>query len=149
MDEAQSRTRHAIRFFALNEPWPYLVVFCFSLTWGLVWVGNPVLPFEPLASAGWAWHHIPEILGFLFFGIYLANLGYLPKENLSYLDSGTLVLVTVVCLGYAAVISYNLMFRVVLVIVFIPSFVGYFLTRFHSIRKIRKSPYNSGLSVVV
>jgi hypothetical protein len=106
----------------------------------LVWIGNPVLPLEPLASAGWAWHHIPEVFGFLFFGIYLANLGYLPRENLSYLDSATLILVTIVCLTYAAVISYNLMFRIVLVIVFVPSFAGYFLARFRNIQKTKNHP---------
>jgi hypothetical protein len=149
VNETTSRRRHAIRFFALDKPWPYLVIACYFLTMALVWVGNPLLPLEPLASDGWTWHHVPEIFGFLFFGIYLASLGYLPLENFSYLDSGTLVLVTVVCLGYAVVISYNLMFPIVLVIVFIPSFAGYFLTRFRNIRKTRKSPNNSVFSAVV
>ncbi len=135
MNEATSNGRRVVRFFALDRPWPYLVVFCYFLTMALVWAGNPVLPLDQLANAGWAWHHIPEIFGFLFFGIYLANLGYLPKENLNYLDGCTILLVTVVCLTYAALISYNLMFPIVLVIVFIPSFAGYFLARFHYIRK--------------
>jgi hypothetical protein len=138
MNETASKKKRVIRFFALDKPWPYLVILSYLVTMALVWVGNPVLPLEPLASVGWAWHHIPEIFGFLFFGIYLANLGYLSTENLNYLDSTTLILVAVVCLSYAAVISYNEMFRVVLVIVFIPSFSGYFAARFRSIRRNKK-----------
>lgn len=125
----------AIGFFALDKPWLYLFVLCYIFTMTLVLVGNPLLPHEFLASAGWAWHHIPEIFAFLFFGIYLASLGYLPKEGLNYLDSVTLILVTCITLTYAAAISYNEMFRIVLAIVFIPSFAGYFLTRSFNIEK--------------
>jgi hypothetical protein len=102
-----------------------------------VWLGNPVLPLEILARDGWSWHHVPEIFGFLFFGAYLANLGYLPQESFNYLDGATLILVTVVCLSYAAIISYDLMFRIVLIIVFIPAFSGYLLTKFCGIRKTK------------
>jgi hypothetical protein len=103
----------------------------------LVWAGNPLLPVEYLAINRWAWHHIPEIFGFLFFGVYLASLGYLEAESLSYLDSATLVLLTIVTLTYAAVISYNEMFRIVLAIVFIPSFSGYFLARFRKVQRTK------------
>lgn len=137
MNEAKSKMQFAVHFFALNKPWLYLLVTCYFLTMLLVWLGNPALPLDFLARDGWSWHHIPEIFGFLFFGMYLANLGYLPTENLNYLDSATLILVTIVCLTYAAVISYNLMFRIVLLIVFIPSFAGYFSARFYKIQKTK------------
>ena len=139
MKEAIAKKRFMFHFFALDKPWLYLIAVCYLTTMTLVLVGNPLLPLELLANDGWAWHHIPEILAFLFFGIYLANLGYLSRENLNYLDSSTLILVTVVCLAYAAVISYNQMFRIVLTIAFIPSFTGFFLTRFCSIRKNRNT----------
>ena len=143
MNVASSKRQLMISFFAFDKPWLYLLVVCYFLTMGLVWAGNPLLPFESLARDGWAWHHIPEIFAFLFFGFYLANLGYLSKENLNYLDSGTLVLVAIVCLSYAAAISYNEMFRIVLVIVFIPSFMGYFLMRFRNIQKAKNHPATS------
>ncbi len=129
-----SRNKNIIRFFALDKPWPYLVVLSYFLTMVLVWSGNPLLPIEYLATNRWAWHHIPEVFGFLFFGVYLASLGYLHGESLTYLDGATLILLTIVTLSYAAVISYNEMFRIVLAIVFLPSFSGYFLARFRRIR---------------
>lgn len=134
MIKLSSRNRGIIRFFALDKPWPYLVILCYFLTMILVWFGNPLLPVEYLANNRWAWHHIPEIFGFLFFGVYLASLGYLHGESLTYLDSATLILLTVVTLSYAAIISYNEMFRIVLAIVFLPSFLGYFMARFRKIR---------------
>ena len=133
-----SRKLSIIRFFALDKPWPYLVISCYLLTMALVWVGNPLLPFEYLAVNRWAWHHIPEIFGFLFFGIYLASLGYQHAESLNYLDSATLILLATVTLAYAAIISYNEMFRIVLAIVFVPSFSGYFLARFREIKRTTK-----------
>ena len=137
---AASRKQRVICFFALDKPWPYLVIACYVLTMALVWAGNPVLPLEALSRDGWSWHHVPEVFGFLFFGIYLASLGYLSAENLNYLDSATLILVAAVGLTYAAVTSYLQMFRIVLAIVFVPSFSGYFAARFRTIQKTRKQP---------
>ena len=138
MSEVSSRKRSIVHFFGLDKPWPYLVILCYFMTMALVWVGNPLLPLEYLASNRWAWHHIPEIFGFLFFGVYLASLGYLHAESINYLDSATLILLTTVTLTYAAVISYNEMFRIVLAIVFIPSFSGYFFARIRRIQITRK-----------
>jgi len=137
VSEPASRRHRAVRFFALDKPWLYLVIGCYFVTMTLVWAGNPALPMESLARDGWTWHHVPEVLGFLFFGIYLASLGYLPMESLNYLDSATVILVAIVTLTYAAVISYNQMFRIVLAIVFIPSFSGYFLARHRNIQKTK------------
>ncbi len=138
MTEATSKSQIVVHFFALNKPWPYLVILCYFLTMVLVWAGNPMLPMELFGSSRWAWHHIPEIFGFLFFGVYLASLGYLSSESLNYLDSATLILLSIVTLSYAAIISYNEMFRIVLAIVFVPSFLGYFITRFRNFRNIKK-----------
>ena len=137
MSKASSRFSRAVCFLALDKPWPYLVAGCYLVTMILVWAGNPVLPLGSLARDGWTWHHVPEVFGFLFFGIYLASLGYLPMESLNYLDSATVILVAIVALTYAAVISYNQMFRIVLAIVFIPSFSGYFLARHRKIQKTK------------
>jgi hypothetical protein len=101
-------------------------------------MGNPVLPIEYFARYGWAWHHIPEILSFFFIGLYLGSLGYLSSESLTYLDSLTLLLIVVVGVIYADIISYIAMFPIVLVIVFIPSFIGYFFIRLYKTGRINK-----------
>jgi CHASE2 domain-containing sensor protein len=96
-------------------------------------MGNPELPLKFFEEYGVAWHHIPEIFAFSFLGIWLGSLGYLSRESLTYHDSVTLLLVGIVGLGYAQATSYLKMFPVVLTIVFIPSFFGYFLMRLHSL----------------
>jgi hypothetical protein len=128
-----------INFLALNQPWLYLVALCYFFTLIFVWIGNPVLPIQALARYGWAWHHIPEILSFLFLGMYLGSLGYLSLESLTYLDSFALFLIAIVGIAYAEIISYITMFPIVLTIVFIPSFLGYFAIRLHNIQKSKKS----------
>lgn len=127
-----------IEQLAFKKPWLYLVVLCYIFAMILVLAGNPTLPIGLLATYGWAWHHLPEVLSFLFLGMYLGSLGYLSLESFTYHDSYALFLLAVVGLGYAQIISYILMFPVVLTIVFIPSFFGYFVIRFHSIRKFKK-----------
>ena len=124
-----SRIWFLINFLALKKPWLYLVSLCYFFTMMFVWIGNPVLPIQVLASYGWAWHHIPEILSFFFFGMWLGSLGYLSLESLTYLDSCTLFLVAIVGIAYAEIISYIKIFPLVLAIVFIPSFLGYFAIR--------------------
>lgn len=124
-------------FLALNKPWLYLVICFYFLALLLVFVGNPLLPIQDLAKLGWAWHHIPEILSFFFLGMYLGSLGYLSLETLTYLDSFTLLLIAIVGIIYAAIISYIIMFPIVLTIVFVPSFLGYFAIRLYNINKIR------------
>ncbi len=123
---------------AFRKPWLYLVASCYILSMILVLAGNPTLPIDALGTHGWSWHHLPEVSSFLFLGMYLGSLGYLSSESFTYHDSFALFLLAVVGLGYAQIISYIRMFPVVLTIVFIPSFFGYFIIRFHSIRKFRK-----------
>jgi hypothetical protein len=144
MKKAVSKTRFMIDFMALSKPWLYLMVICWFVTILLVWLGNPVFPIQPLAEIGLAWHHIPEIISFLFLGMYLGSLGFLSLENLSYLDGVTLTLVTIVFVAYAASISYFTMFRIVLAIAFVPSFFGFFIVRFHNIEKSKKSKLKTG-----
>ena len=127
-----------INFLALDKPWLYLVIYCYFFTFLFVLIGNPVLPIESFARYGWAWHHIPEILSFFFLGLYLGSLGYLSVESLTYLDSFTLFLIAAVGIVYAEIISYITMFPIVLIIVFIPSFIGYFAIRLHKTKKSRK-----------
>ena len=133
-----SRARIIINFLALNKPWLYLVACCCFFTLLFVWIGNPVLPIQALARHGWTWHHIPEILAFFFLGMYLGSLGYLSSESLTYHDSFALFLIAVVGIVYAEIISYITLFPIVLTIVFIPSFLGYFTLRLHKTKKSRK-----------
>jgi hypothetical protein len=128
-----------INFLALNKPWLYLIAYCYFFTLLFVWVGNPVLPIQDFARYGWAWHHIPEMLAFFFLGMYLGSLGYLSSESFTYHDSFALFLITVVGVVYSEIISYITMFPIVLTIVFIPSFLGYFVIRMYRTKKSRKT----------
>jgi len=136
---AVSETQSVTYLLALKKPWLYLVILCYFFATILVLAGNPILPIQALAAYGWAWHHLPEILSFLFLGMYLGSLGYLSLESYTYHDSFALFLLGVVGLGYAQIISYIRIFPIVLTIVFIPSFLGYFVIRFHGIQKCKKS----------
>jgi hypothetical protein len=128
-----SRTRFVINFLALNKPWLHFVVCCYFFTLLFVWVGNPVLPIQTLARYGWA---------FFFLGMYLGSLGYLSTESFTYHDSFALFLIGVAGIVYAEIISYITMFPIVLTIVFIPSFLGYFVIRMHETTKSRKPSNN-------
>jgi hypothetical protein len=130
-----SDTHFLVDFLALNRPWPYLVALCSFFTMIFVFIGNPTLPIQALATYGWAWHHLPEILSFLFLGMWLGSLGYLSLESLTYHDSFALFLLGIVGIAYAEIISYILLFPIVLTIVFIPSFLGYFAIRLHNLQK--------------
>jgi hypothetical protein len=72
-------------------------------------------------------------------GIWLGSLGYLHPESFTYHDSFALFLVAIIGLTYAQVISYTKMFPIVLTIIFIPSFFGYFAKRLYHILKTRHS----------
>jgi hypothetical protein len=135
MKEAVSGTQFMVDFLALNKPWLHLVALCCFFTLFFVWTGNPMLPIQALATYGWAWHHLPETLSFLFLGMWLGSLGYLSLESLTYHDSFALFLLAIVGIAYAEIISYIKLFPIVLTIVFIPSFLGYFAIRLHNIQK--------------
>jgi hypothetical protein len=139
VNKALSRTRFIIAFLVLNKPWLYLIALCCFFSFLFVWVGNPILPIQAFARYGWAWHHIPEILAFFFLGMYLGSLGYLSSEALTYHDSLALFLIAVVGIVYAEIVSYITMFPIVLTIVFIPSFLGYFTLRLYKTKRSRKT----------
>lgn len=132
-----SRTRFLIDYLSLKKPWLYLVFLCYFFTMAFVWAGNPLIPIDALAVHGLAWHHIPEICAFFSLGVWLGSLGYLSLESFTYLDSFALFLVAAVGLAYAHAISYSKVFPIVLTIVFVPSFLGYFSMRFHCIHKLK------------
>ena len=134
-----SRSHFLITFLALHKPWLYLVALCYLFTMAFVALGNPALSIQALERHGLTWHHIPEILAFSFLGVWLGSLGYLSSESLTHLDSLALFLTAVVGLAYAEVISYIKMFPVVLTIIFIPSFSGYFAIRLYTIHKSKHS----------
>jgi hypothetical protein len=143
MKELGPGTQFIVAFLALNKPWPYLSAFCFFLTMILVWIGNPTLPIQALATYGWAWHHLPEILSFLFLGMWLGSLKYLSLESLTYHDSFPLFLLAIVGIAYAKTISYIKLFPIVLTIVFIPCILGYFAIRLYNIQKSKTVQTNS------
>ena len=146
MKKVVTKKRLLIYSLALNKPWLYLVALNYFFTMLFVWVGNPLLPIQSLAIYGWAWHHIPEILSFFFLGLWLGSLGYLSLESFTYLDSCTLFLVAITGIAYAEIISYIKVFPIVLAIVFIPSFLGYFVRRFATFKKSRKHSAKSTFS---
>jgi len=43
-----SRRRWLITFLALDKPWLYLVILCYSITMIFVVMGNPKLPIQVL-----------------------------------------------------------------------------------------------------
>ena len=141
MRKEESKTKFVINFMGLNKPWLYLMAICYILVNVFVWMGNPVLPIQALAQYGWAWHHVPEILAFVFLGIYLGSLGYLSLEKISYFDSIAFVLILVASIIYALGNTvYFTAFWVVALIVLIPSFFGYLVVRLHNIRKSKANP---------
>jgi len=136
--EGLLNTRFFIRFVAFDKPWFYLFALFAFATIMLVWIGNPLLPVPALQAYGLAWHHIPEIISFQWFGMWLGSLGYLSEESLTYRDFLTLTLTAAIILAYARIISYLTMFPIVLTIALIPSFTSYFSIRLHQIHKAKQ-----------
>jgi len=108
-------------WFGLKKIWPYLLVLSYVGMWATVVLGNPLLPVQSLANYGWAWHHIAEILSFYSLGAWFGSFK-LPQYNI-YLRV-TLVLVLVL-LSVIQMVSFPSIVYAVLIIVSVPSFVGY------------------------
>jgi hypothetical protein len=87
----------------------------------IVWLGNPLLPIEFLAQYGWAWHHIPEISGIFFLGMWFGSMK-LPQYN-TFLHIALLLIL--IAYSVKEIISNFSILYVVIIIVSIPSFVGY------------------------
>jgi hypothetical protein len=122
-----------VDFLALKSPWLYLCVSLYIGMWALVRIGNPLLPIQVLAKYGLAWHHIPELLAFLFLGMWFGSFGYLSSGKFNYFDFIPLMLLIIVSI--VELVTYSIIFWLVLIVVTIPSFVGYFIIRWNKIQK--------------
>lgn len=126
--------RYLIRFMA----WFCLSWFCFIIMIIIVFVfGNPLLPIPSLAQHGWAWHHIPEILGFLFSGIWFGNFKILGQKF--GLRDLLLLLFLLTVSTLIPVIAYSLMLDVVIKVATLPSIIGYLIKRWYTIKKANSS----------
>jgi hypothetical protein len=106
--------------------------------WLLVWSGNPLLPIQFLATYGWSWHHVPEILSSFFLGMWVGSFRFLSCDGFNKRDAlPLLILITLSALTP----TYFWTFWLILVIVTIPSFLGYFAIRVFRIRKLRNEAY--------
>jgi len=114
-----------IELLALNKPSPYLCLVCFAIMWIFVRLGNPLLPIPSLARYWWAWHHIPEFFGFFFFGMWFGDLALRQSKKGGWIDIPYVMLIAIMSLVEA--VYFTLL--VVIPIVTIPSFTGYFLRR--------------------
>lgn len=99
----------------------------------LVILGNPLLPIPFLAQIGFAYHHIPELIGFFFVGWCLGEVTIaLHKLNTNqesrYVDLVFLILLLSMSLG--SLLDHYA--EVVIPIVAIPSFLGYIVKRLRS-----------------
>lgn len=128
-----------LRYTGLSKPWFYLGICSYVIMWLLVWSGNPLLPIQFLENGGWAWHHIPEISTFSFLGMWFGSLGFLPSDKFNYFDAIPLVMLTIISVYELA--SFFIIFWVVLIVVSIPSFCGYFAIRWNKIHQTRKEAY--------
>jgi len=135
MDKDVELQKNMVNVLALNKPWLYLCICSYVAMWLLVWMGNPLLPISSLANYGWAWHHIPEILAFLFLGMWLASWGFLSSSSFNYFDLIPLMLLIITSVAQPPL--YLSLFWLILIIVSIPSFFGYFGMRWNRIRKTR------------
>jgi len=103
----------------------------------IVQFGNPLLPFPSLSRWGWAWHHIPEILMFLFFGMWWGEWKTFPTRRLQDVIT-TLIAATIMFLFSFGV---NLLFAFVVgVIAVIPWLVGYLFVRSYSVGQATQKP---------
>ncbi len=129
-----------VNSLALNKPWFYLCICSYVAMWVLVWMGNPLLPISSLANYGWAWHHIPEILSFLFLGMWLGSLRFLSSSSFNRFDLIPLIILIITSVAHPSYLTLSL-FWLILIIVTIPSFFGYFGMRWNRIQKTRRRTY--------
>ena len=122
-----------VEILALKSPWLYLCVSFYIGMWALVQIGNPLLPIQVLAKYGLAWHHIAELLTFLFLGMWFASFGYLSSGKFNRFDFIPLMLLIIVSIAH--LVTHYMIFWLVLIVVTIPSFVGYFIIRWNKIQK--------------
>jgi len=70
----------------------------------------------------------------------MGSLGYLPSEKINYFDAIPLILLTILSAYEFA--SFLIIFFLVLIVVSIPSFFGYFAIRWNKIVKHEKRRIN-------
>jgi len=107
--------------------------------WLLVWSGNPLLPIQFLAKEGWSWHHVPEILSSVFLGMWVGSFGFLSYDGFSIRDA--LPLLILIMLSTLVPTLYFGIFWIVLIIVSVPSFLGFLVIRVYRIRRTRAEAY--------
>lgn len=83
-----------------SDKFLYPVIPYLSIMFILVIAGNPLIPVQSLADMGIGWHHIPEVLGFFFLGMWLGILPTLYSEKptseaLSWRDPVSLLFIVV------------------------------------------------------
>ena len=98
-----STTANKLEYFALNKPWMYLSVISLVVMMILVMVGNPLLPLPELSRSGWSWHHIPEIMTFIFLGMWWSELRIHNKIHYAL----TIIIGTVFALAYVFSMNIN------------------------------------------
>lgn len=91
-----SRTVSKLEYFALDKPWMYLSIISLAVMMIIVAMGNPLLPVPELSKIGWSWHHIPEIMTFLFLGMWWSELRIHNKIHYAL----TIIISTVFALSY-------------------------------------------------
>jgi hypothetical protein len=117
-------------YFALKKLWLYLFLGSFVSMMVLVFLGNPKLPILPIA--GLSWHHIPEILMFFFLGVWLGDFKFLSTMDLCLYDACLLLVLALPTLN--GLIGHPSEIFAVITLATFPSFFGYFLKRYFTIR---------------
>ena len=98
-----STTPSRLEYFALNKPWMYLSVISLAVMMILVQLGNPLLPLPELSNSGWSWHNIPEIMPFVFLGMWWSELRIHDKIHYAL----TIIVGTVFALAYIFSMNIN------------------------------------------
>ena len=119
--------RKILTDLAFNEPWFYLMLLCVVVMMIIVQFGNPLLPFPSLSKYGWAWHHIPEIFMFFFFGIWYGEWKIFHSRR----NHDVTTIILVIAIFFAWTLVKGLLIASVLIgIIFAPPFfVGYLCAR--------------------
>ncbi len=85
MSENLERSKRTLKNFFLDV-FLLLMLSCLIIMFLLVAAGNPLLPVQSLANSGLGFHHIAEISGFFFFGMWLGILPTFYSKTFSWAD---------------------------------------------------------------
>jgi hypothetical protein len=114
------------KFFFLCVP--FLV-----LMFMLVFIGNPKIPVQSLADMGIGWHHIPEVVGFFFCGMWCGVLPALysetsSSETFSWRDPVSFF-ITIISTSLIGLVLVQQSLEVVILYAIIPSSFGFVVRR--------------------